>query len=337
MGLWGSRGAAEPALTLHFWRVLCVLLLLCTLAYFSLCSLGLHAAPPAHLSAVHVSAVPLPALPPFSSCARNPYLQDWDMQHFAAAAAALVEFRSTQNSLALDSELYQHSVGWWRFNATPALTSCPTLARFPAVDTTMESGKWLCSAQSLQPGCIVYSLGSNADFTFEYEVVDATPCHVFTFDCTVSETEARFPKDLQQRGKGRIHFFPWCVGLGQGRSGANYFSLHELTEKLGHAQVDLLKMDVEGYEYRVVQTVYAEALQSTLLDALPMQVSFEMHAWQPNVAEPAAAIRSSAGLTAGDMQVFWTQLTELGYVPVAREDNQHFGLGVEFTVVRAFC
>ena len=68
-----------------------------------------------------------------------------------------------------------------------------------------------------------------------------------------------------------------------------------------------------------------------------MQVSFEMHAWQPDVSAPAAALRSDGGLSAGDMQIFWTQLAELGYVPVSKENNKHFFLGVEFTVVRAFC
>ena len=320
-------------------RTLLLLLLLCALAV-ALAPWGrLPAlrAPPALLAPLAPGAVWLPAVPPLSSCARNPYLHDWGEARFAAAAASLADYRATQNALALDSEVFRHEVGWWRFNATPAFSACPSLARFPKVDTTMEDGKWLCGIEALREGCVVYSLGSNADFNFEYEVVEHTPCQVHTFDCTVSESEARFPADLQQRGRGRIHFHPWCVGQSGGRNGANYFSLRELAEKLGHAQVDLLKMDVEGYEYRVVQTIFAEALQSSLLDSLPMQVSFEMHAWQPDVSGPAAALSHEDGLSAGDMQIFWTQLSELGYVPVSRETNKYFTLGMEFTVVRAFC
>lgn len=124
--------------------------------------------------------------------------------------------------------------------------------------------------------------------------------------------------------------------MSDGRNGDNYFSLQEIVFKLKHNSIDLLKMDIEGYEFRVVQNIFADALEGVFLDFLPMQISFEMHAWSL-VAEPASAIRNSHGLTAGDMQIFWTQLTELGYVPISRENNPRFEMGVEFTIVRAFC
>lgn len=130
---------------------------------------------------------------------------------FVAAASSISDFRSTQNSLALDNPIHHHDLGWARFDATPRLSDCPGLTRFPEseVNTASDGGKWLCGIKSLGEGCVIYSLGSNAEFDFEYEMVEATPCEVFTFDCTVSESEDRFPKDLEVRGKGRIHFFPW--------------------------------------------------------------------------------------------------------------------------------
>lgn len=279
----------------------------------------------------------LPAIPQLKSCRRNPYLTGWDGEEFAEAADAVSEFRSTQNAGALDNFIHHHDPAWLRFNASPKVLRCQGLGRFPESDASSDGGKWLCGIKNLQSGCIVYSLGSNANFDFEFDIIAATPCVIYTFDCTVSESEERFPKDLLARGQGRIFFYPWCVGESGGRNGNNYFSLIEIASKLKHNKIDLLKMDIEGYEYRVVESIFAGALKNSLQDFLPMQVSFEMHAWDPRVSEPAAAIRNGQGLSAGDMQVFWTQLTELGYVPVSREDNPLFSMGVEFTVVRAFC
>ena len=95
-------------------------------------------------------------------------------------------------------------------------------------------------------------------------------------------------------------------------------------------------MDVEGYEYRVVQDVFADALRGEGLAFLPMQISFELH-WYSYLVSNATGLNSETGLSAGDMQIFWMQLSDMGYVPVSRENNYVWGLAAEFTVVRAFC
>lgn len=37
------------------------------------------------------------------------------------------------------------------------------------------------------------------------------------------------------------------------------------------------------------------------------------------------------------MGLMWTQLVEMGYVPVSREDNQYCQHCSEFAIARAFC
>jgi hypothetical protein len=81
-----------------------------------------------------------------------------------------------------------------------------------------------------------------------------------------------------------------------------------------------------------------------------MQLVLELHARSGHVAgalalldppDPAAkqkvAWYNRGGLSAGDMQVVWTQLTDLGYVVVKRDNNVGFHGGAEFTLLRAFC
>ena len=85
-----------------------------------------------------------------------------------------------------------------------------------------DGGKSVC-ADSLDPGrCIVYSLGSRGDFSFEKDVVRQFNCSVYTFDCTFSAAAMakRFPHGLP----AGVKFRPLCVGepkrLVQGRGTA---------------------------------------------------------------------------------------------------------------------
>jgi hypothetical protein len=277
-------------------------------------------------------------------CTGNIFLWDWKPSQFEDAAEALVSFRSTQNKMSLDSSDWRDP-GHSRFNAMPPLVQCSSssggLVRYPPEDAPgLDGGKWLCSIEVLQErDCVIFSLGSNAEFSFEYDMVRSTPCQVHSFDCTVSTSEARFPKDFDEAGLGRVHFHPLCIGLSNGRSGPSHFSLNELAIRLGISRVSLLKIDVEGYEFRVLEMLYAEALRGRGLDFLPLQISFELHAFSPFVPNATALnnYEGGGGMSAGEMQVFWTQLSDLGYVPVSREDNVLWGGGSEFTVVRAFC
>jgi hypothetical protein len=301
---------------------------------------------------------------PSLHCTSNYYLADWDGARFRAAAGGLVAFRASQNAAAL--ERAWHAPGWGRFDASPPLTACAGLARYPSDDLTLDGAKWLCGLRSLAPGCVIYSLGSNAQFDFEYLMVEHTPCEVHTFDCTVDARAPSFPREeLAARGRGRVVFHPLCVSDGSSSSGGSgsgsgaYRTLRQLTRALNHTTVNLLKMDIEGYEYRVLEGLLADTMGEGGgseggsaggggLDYLPLQISFELHTRSnalqaaglndpPRAAPPPEGWYNTGGLSAGDMQVFWSQLTDLGYVVAAREDNAGFQGGAEFTVVRAFC
>ena len=94
--------------------------------------------------------------------------------------------------------------------------------------------------------CVIYSLGSNTDTSFERAMVAATPCSTVTLDCTVKEA------DVVRNAKGkwdpaRMAFRKICLA-GEERTtkrhGApvRYTTLQTVLRELNHTSIDLLKV-----------------------------------------------------------------------------------------------
>jgi len=279
-------------------------------------------------------------------CKQNPYLRMWSGDSFLAAASAAIDFRGNENKKGLEESW--RAGGWGRFDAAPiAIDSGAGLKRYPPTGhNDIDGGKWLYNLDILRPGCVIYSVGSNAQFEFEYEMIEKTPCEVFTFDCTVDK--GRISPEFEKRGRGRLSFHPLCVSDGDTKK-ENFASLRELAASFNHTRIDLLKLDVEGFEYRIFEGLFRDALRSVdTLDFLPMQLSFELHtcsilvpnaAGLSNMPPPPMPQRwwDVCGLSAGDMLVLWNEIVDLGFTVVSREDNPGYQGGSEFTVVRSFC
>lgn len=278
---------------------------------------------------------------PSTWCLTNPFLRDWDKSNFTAAAASLVDSRGTMLRSSID-------VGWGaegfgRFRAAPTTQSCHPMAHTLSGDKNgfEQSKKYLCNIEALREGCIVYSLGSNGQFEFENNLIQTTPCEIFVFDCTMGIP----PVGLHPR----IHFYPLCVGEpatflldADPNEGKNYRMLPQLVSMLGHSRIDLLKMDIEGYEYSVFEGFWrgAASEQEGHLP-LPFQISFEQHGrtgmrlpWTDFGQLP---LNEKQQLSTGDMALMWAQLADMGYVVIARENNPLNTWCVEWTVVRSFC
>lgn len=269
---------------------------------------------------------------------QNPFLvaAGWGAADWEAAAAGLVAYRGALASLALGAGGWR-AAGHARFDASPAVAPCTPLSRLGGT-AGADGGKWICGAAALAPGCIIYSLGSNNEWEFEEAVLAHTPCEVFTFDCT---------SDPPKRDLGpRLHFEKVC--LGEVAGDARYRTLRDIAAAHGHADISLLKMDIEGFEFGVVESMWRGALAggggSTAL--LPAQLTVEVHdvtimnglAWSCGdvCARTPPPYGDDVTLRPGDMLPLWVQLTDLGYVVVSREDNAMCTECAEFTLVRAF-
>ena len=68
--------------------------------------------------------------------------------------------------------------------------------------------KMACGLEGSNSSCVVVSVGSNGQWTFEEDVFARTGCRVEVFDCTVDPKEVTVPMHL--RGRVRLHHH--CIG-----------------------------------------------------------------------------------------------------------------------------
>lgn len=138
-------------------------------------------------------------------------------------------------------------------------------------------GGWSVVRDSVGPDSIVYSFGIGEDASFDLELIRSTACVVHGFDPT--------PKSLEWVGNNieepRFQMHPWALGTEDGtltlwlpdnpehvsaslvsaakRSqhsfDAECRNLESVMRELGHKHIDVLKMDIEGAEYGVLESL----------------------------------------------------------------------------------
>jgi galactoside 2-L-fucosyltransferase 1/2 len=153
-----------------------------------------------------------------------------------------------------------------QYSNIPKKNTCKTQKR---IGGKGDGGKIVCLDAIEKDNCVVYSLGSRLDFSFENDVVTQLGCEVHTFDCTVGS-----PSDTPSG----VSFHPWCIGgsdtkkrissdLGHGGEIGQYYTLETIMSMLHHDKINLLKMDIERHEFDVFRT----------LRTFPDQIVFETH------------------------------------------------------------
>jgi Na+-transporting methylmalonyl-CoA/oxaloacetate decarboxylase gamma subunit len=137
-----------------------------------------------------------------------------------------------------------------------------------------DGGKWICGEFfPRDTSSVVVSIGSNGDFSFEQAVLKHTnnKAQIYTFDCT----------GTWKPPHAQIHLYPWCLSredhIYQGRI---YKSWQTILKDLKLEKVDLLKMDIEGYEWNSLPFMLEHPEQSKL----PRQISLELHFFPPDFA-----------------------------------------------------
>merc|ERR1712129_96348 len=91
-------------------------------------------------------------------------------------------------------------------------------------------------------------------------------------------------------------------------------TLEEVQHRLGHSEVDLLKMDVEGWEWPVFDK---EEVGDT--GSMPMQVFVEVHyAWRNKMRD---VVQGRPMVSAVDVARVQGNLIKMGYAVTNRDDN----------------
>ena len=178
---------------------------------------------------------------------------------FQAARAPHVRHRGENSKLAqLDLSTFYGGV------MLQPSAPCPVdLIKTSSVKDIFDGGKWMCGASLLkakQP-CVVYSLGCNFETSFERKIqsLSGGNCDIHVYDPTLNP-----PKKVQQfkdeMVKERIYLHEIAV---QGTTGHSKITIGEqefeaqgletIFKANGHDCIDVLKFDVEGAEYDILE------------------------------------------------------------------------------------
>jgi len=153
-----------------------------------------------------------------------------------------------------------------------------------------DYGGWVvCTDDDLHSRSVVYSVGVGEDVTFDLAMIEAFDCEIFAFDPT--PRSANWIKTQVLPPQFRFH--PWGLADFDGRQSfaapdnehhvsysavkpspssamCDVCRLTTIMQKLGHAAIDILKMDIEGSEYKVI----ADLLRGSIR---PRQLLVEFH------------------------------------------------------------
>lgn len=153
-------------------------------------------------------------------------------------------------------------------------------------------GFYVCP-EVLDENAIVYSFGIGEDISFDKAIIEKYSCKVFGFDPT--------PKSISwianQKTHPNFHFYGFGLDSKSGfvdfylpnnddhvsgsllkqknvselkKVSVEMKSFEDIIEKLGHKNIDVLKMDIEGSEYEVLDSILASKVSIT-------QILIEFH------------------------------------------------------------
>lgn len=181
--------------------------------------------------------------------------------------------------------------------------NCPTSEK---VGRFGDGGKWVCGVDTLlhRPGCVVYSFGSNGETSFEEDMLERTPCQVFTFDPTLNEA-----KTAKVMAVPRLNFSATGIATKDGDASFGGVrkpvrTLRTIMKELGHDWIDVLKVDIETHEWRIYDDLINDprGIPAT-------QLLTEFHF---NMGAPMPCIDTLIGLQNKGMRVFHVEENNYG-------------------------
>uniref|UniRef100_A0A7E4USE7 Methyltranfer_dom domain-containing protein n=1 Tax=Panagrellus redivivus TaxID=6233 RepID=A0A7E4USE7_PANRE len=126
---------------------------------------------------------------------------------------------------------------------------CPNLFRVGRVG---DGGKWICGPQFITDWdhkCVLYSFGINRDPSFETEIHNVTEgkCDIVAVDMN------KYPYPTEQLASINAQYIETAISS---KTTNKSITVTDLMKKMNHDHIDVLKMDIEGYEYDVADEVF---------------------------------------------------------------------------------
>eukprot|EP01066_Platyproteum_vivax_P015853 Platyproteum_vivax@DN694_c0_g1_i1.p1 len=182
--------------------------------------------------------------------------------------------------------------------------SCDVTER---VGVMVDGGKFVCDPHRISKDCLVYSIGSNNDWSFEQSVRKLMKCEIHTFDHTI--TPINKPNYIQ------FH----KIGLGPHNStNESMPSLLTMIDQLGHHDrpIDILKVDCEGCEVEAILPLLKK--RSWRKNPPIRQLLIEFH-WHRD--QDLELLRAAA---------------DMGYVIFSKEANPYGRCCYEFSLLQLY-
>ncbi len=146
-----------------------------------------------------------------------------------------------------------------------------------------EYGGWFISPVNLNKDSIVYSFGAGEDISFDLSLIEKFGLSVYVFDPTPKSIAFINKQNLPEKFNfkeygiadfdGNIKFYPpenpnhvSHTILHRSATSDKYIEvpvkkLGTICRELGHDKIDLLKMDIEGAEYSVIEDIVKSGIQ----------------------------------------------------------------------------
>ena len=150
-----------------------------------------------------------------------------------------------------------------------------------------EYGGFPVCLDLIEDGDVIYDIGVGEDISFSEGVLEVKDCHIHLFDFTPQSIEW-FKENHSDREDMTFHEYGLSVtdGMmeihhpeGSRRPAWLGFEHNEtwptkklktIMDELGHDHIDVLKMDIEGEEYRVIHDIIDSGI-------FPTQICMEFH------------------------------------------------------------
>ena len=196
-----------------------------------------------------------------------------------------------------------------------------------------DGGKWVCDPHRITraKNCLVYSVGSDGDVSFEQEVKAeiGAHCEIHTFDM------ANYSEVVESTG---AHFHPWGISHESitDRRGNIYKTLQQTVEELGHVgrKIDIFKIDCEGCEWTTYPSFFTARVEL-------QQVLIELHAGENTKQQQQQNQKNQQQSPFRPMPPeavdFFEAMYQNGYVIFHKEVNirfWHVGQCIEYAFLR---
>ena len=150
-----------------------------------------------------------------------------------------------------------------------------------------KNAEWVIPTKLLNKDSICYCVGCGEDISFDFALIERFGCNVFAFDPTPRAIEY-----VKSVAANNIHYQFFEIGLWDKEDVLKFFvpknpahvshsivnlqktedyieakvkRLKDIMQVNGHSKVDLLKIDIEGAEYKVIDSIIDDKLDIRII------------------------------------------------------------------------